>query len=119
MEKTLNAILEELIGLKSAVSNIKSEITDLKSEVSNLKSEVENIKNTLSEHGALLKAIEHRVEENTVSITALGESMDQVKGQLARQEMLSKSLLKSRDSLMRRQNELELEILDIREQVEG
>lgn len=111
--------MERLLG------QIMQKLGDLEKQLGGLTTEVVSIRSIVDEHTGALKVLDKRLEENTAQITALGKDINFVKGQLAKQESklnnqetLSKEILRAGKTLRRRQNELELEMLDLKESAE-
>ncbi|MHB8170761.1 MAG: hypothetical protein ACYDG6_04365 [Thermincolia bacterium] len=81
-------ILDALVGKVEAIVNkstveIKSEISVMKSDITAMKSDIGVMKATLQEHTDLLKALEHRTEENSAQLLLISEDVSCIKGDLA------------------------------------
>lgn len=83
---------DEVTGLKGEVALLKNDVNVLKNDVSILKNEVSSIKSTLDEHTQLLKALEHRTEENTAQMNSIAENVEYLKGTQTRQEKILERL---------------------------
>jgi chromosome segregation ATPase len=85
-------------------------LNEILSEIKSIKGEIVNIKTTLDEHTQLLKALEHRTEENTAQINSIAENVEYLKGTQARQERILERL-----SLRSIEQETEIQFLNHKE----
>lgn len=98
-------------------------------EIGGINNEISSMKSALDEHSSLLKALEHRVEENTAGLTFLGEDINYLKGEVAglrtdvaelKTEVANVNCRLDWSteviwSVKRRQNELEAEVIELQE----
>lgn len=85
----LQEILSEIKGIKTDVKGINTEISEIKTEISGIKTEVQNLNNRmdtvegkLDEQRDILRALEHRTEENSAQLTSLSENVNYIKGDI-------------------------------------
>ncbi|NPV27298.1 MAG: hypothetical protein HPY81_07645 [Firmicutes bacterium] len=97
MEKVLGQILDELklmrhdldslkadvATLKNDVATLKTDVTTLKTDVATLKTDVTGLQAGQQEHAQILRALEHRAQENGARLTRLEEKVDSLQGEQA------------------------------------
>lgn len=83
MEKVLQDILGQIKEMKTEMTEMKTEIKSLNNRMGKVESKVDIIEGKLDEQRDILRAVEHRTEENSAQLTALGESMNYIKGDIS------------------------------------
>jgi chromosome segregation ATPase len=94
-----NDVMNKLNQLQSTVNTMQSDISDLQSEVGGIKSTIEVMQSTLDEHTQLLKALEHRTEEHSAKLTAIGERLNYTEGLNTKVDRLENKLGKLEDKI--------------------
>ncbi|ADG81469.1 hypothetical protein [Thermincola potens] len=106
LKSDVSTLREDVSTLKSEVSTLKEDVSTLKEDVGMLKSEMAEVKSdisvmnvTLQEHTDLLRALEHRTEENTAQLLQISEDLNYLKGTVASQgkEIDELKMLRSED----------------------
>lgn len=76
MEKVLGQILDELKLLRNDMGSLKADVATLKTDVAGLQAGQQ-------EHAQILRALEHRAQENGARLTRLEEKVDALQGEQA------------------------------------
>lgn len=99
LKEDVSTLKEDVGILKEDVGMLKEDVGMLKSEMAEVKSDISVMKATLQEHTDLLRALEHRTEENTAQLLQISEDLNYLKGTVASQgkEIDELKMLRSED----------------------
>lgn len=82
--KRLDSLDTRMGNLEVRMDNLENRMDNLEIMMHDLEKRITVLESTECEHGKLLKAIEHRVEENTAQINSLVENMTYIKDTIAK-----------------------------------